>query len=401
MIAPQIPKNERARLDALMTYKILDTIPEKDFDDITLLAAEICNAPISLITLIDEHRQWFKSKVGITGIEETPRVNAICAHAINNPNELLIIEDTSKDERFFDNPYVIGAPYVSYYAGMPLTDSDGFTVGTLCVIDDHPRNLEEYQLESLRKLGNQVSKLLELRKNNIKLTESHNTLLSRYEDLEQFSSVVSHDLKSPLNNIMQLTKMFKDEYGNSVDAAGNQMLDYIFQSSEELKKLIDGILNYYKYDNLNVEQKEKIILREFGKYIIGLLNIKNDFKFILPKKEVELHSNAIALGQILYNLISNSIKYNDKEKGVISIGFSQTETENIISVTDNGTGIDAANFDKIFEVFQTLGQNDRFHTKGTGLGLSTVKKMAEKLLGHIEVESEKGKGTTFKVFLKK
>jgi len=401
MVAPQIPANERARLDALMTYKILDTVPEKDFDDITLLAAEICQAPISLITLIDENRQWFKSKVGISGIEETPRDSAFCAHAINNPGQLLVVEDANKDERFFDNPFVSNAPYVKYYAGMPLTDSDGLTLGTLCIIDDHPRNLEEYQLEALKKLGNQVSKLLELRKKNLKLVESHNTLLSRYKDLEQFSSVVSHDIKSPLNNIMQLTKLFKEDYGSIIDANGNQMLDYISQSSEELKKLVDGILDYYKYDNLNVAQKEKIQLRKFCKYIIGLLQIKNDFKFILPEKNAELYTNSIALGQILYNLISNSIKYNDKEKGIITIGFNETETHNVICVTDNGTGIDTADFEKIFEVFETLGKNDRFNTKGTGIGLSTVKKMADKLNGYIEVESKKGEGAIFKVFLKK
>ncbi|GEP50768.1 hypothetical protein FNO01nite_14400 [Flavobacterium noncentrifugens] len=401
MIAPQIPKNEKARLDALMSYKILDTLPEKDFDDITRLAAEICNVPISLITLVDENRQWFKSKVGLDGVNETSRIDSFCAHAINNPDELFVIEDAAKDKRFFDNPLVVGAPAISCYAGVPLLDANGFALGSLCVIDDRPRKLDEHQLQSLKKLGNQVSKLLELRKNNDKLVESHNTLLSRYKDLEQFSSVVSHDIKSPLNNIMQLTQLFKEEYGSTIDANGNQMLDYISQSSEELKKLVDGILNYYKYENLDVDQKEEIQFRDFTKYIIGLLKIKNDFKFVLPEKNIVFYSNTIALGQIMYNLISNSIKYNDKEKGLITIGFNQTETQNIISVSDNGCGIDPKHFDKIFEVFQTLGQNDRFNTKGTGLGLSTVRKMADKLHGSIEVESIKGEGTTFKVILRK
>jgi len=401
MIAPQIPKNEKARLDALMSYKILDTVPEKDFDDITKLAAEICRVPISLITLVDENRQWFKSNFGLDGISETSRIDSFCGHAINNPSEIFIVDDAFKDERFFDNPLVSGALNVTSYAGVPLVDSEGFALGSLCVIDDHPRKLDEYQLQSLKKLANQVSKLLELRKNNDKLIESHNTLLSRYKDLEQFSSVVSHDIKSPLNNIMQLTQMFKEEYGGQIDAHGNQMLDYISQSSEELKKLVEGILNYYKYDNMNVDEKEEIHLRDFTKYIIGLLKINNDFKFVLPDKNVVLYSNTIALGQIMYNLISNSIKYNDKAKGLITIGFSQTEKYNIISVSDNGCGIDPAHFDKIFEVFQTLGQNDRFNNKGTGLGLSTVRKMADKLHGHIEVESVKGECAIFKVFLKK
>lgn len=398
MIVPQIPANEKARHAALMSYKILDTFPEKDFDDITKLASEICQTPISLITFLDGDRQWFKSKIGIEG-EESSRANSFCGHAIHNPNELFIVEDTSKDERFYDNPYVIGAPHVGSYTGMPITDSDGFALGTLCVIDDRARKLDAYQLKALEKLGNQASKIIELRKNNIKLIENHNTLLSRYKDLEQFSSVVSHDIKSPLHNITQLTKMFKEDYSEKLDLAGNQMLDYILKSSEELKKLVDGILNYYKYDNLNVDQNEKIHLAEFCKYIIGLLKMQNDFEFILPEKNAKLFSNTIALGQILYNLIGNSIKYNDKEKGIIEIGFSQNSSHNIISVTDNGSGIDADHFDHIFEAFKTLGKTDRYNSKGTGLGLSTVRKMADKMNGYVEVDSVKGKSTTFKVFL--
>ena len=113
MIAPQTPTNEKARLNALMTYKILDTVPEKDFDDITKLAAEICQTPISIISLIDENRQWFKSKVGIDGIDQTSRIDSFCAHAINEPNVPLVVADTRKDERFFDNPFVIGEPFVN------------------------------------------------------------------------------------------------------------------------------------------------------------------------------------------------------------------------------------------------------------------------------------------------
>jgi len=401
MIAPQIPTNEKARLAALMTYKILDTVPEKDFDDITKLAAEICQTPISIISLIDENRQWFKSKIGLDDIEETSRIDSFCAHTINEPEGPFIVENTSNDERFFDNPFVTGAPFVSAYFGVPLIDSNGFALGSLCVIDKQPRTLNDYQQKSLKKLANQVSKLLELRKNNDHLIENHNTLLSRYKDLEQFSSVVSHDIKAPLNNIMEIVKIFKEDYSDKIDKVGNQMLDYIFQSSEELKKLVDDILNYYKFDNLNTSQKEEINLRLFSKYIIGLLNINNDFKFILPKKEVVFESNTIALGQILYNLINNSIKYNNKVKGVISIGYSQTKTQHIISVSDNGRGIDPENFDKIFEAFQTLDTIDRFATKGTGLGLATVKKMTEKLDGTIEVDSVKNERTTFKITLPK
>lgn len=400
MIIPQIPQNEKERLNALLAYQILDSDPEKDFDDIVALASEICNTPMSTITLIDKNRQWFKSKIGLE-FEEGSRENSFCAHAINSPGETLIVSDTLKDVRFSDNPLVTDFPNIRSYAGVPLVDIDGFALGSLCVVDTEPRHLSPFQISALEKLANQVIKLLELRKKNIQLSESYNSLLTKYKDLEQFASIVSHDLKSPLNNIILLSKLLQESNKELMDAESIQMLDYIRSSSVELKKLVDAILSYYKYDNENVAVTEIIRLNDLLKYIIGILDIKNEFKFILPKKNHKLYSNKIALVQILFNIISNSIKYNDKPKGIITIDFSETDDFYILSLTDNGIGIDKENFDKIFNIFETLGKTDRFDLKGTGMGLSTVQKMVEKLNGKIEIESEIGQGTTFTIFLKK
>lgn len=400
MISPQIPHNEKERLDALLAYKILDSTPEKDFDDIVKLASEICQTPISTITLVDKDRQWFKSKIGLE-FSEGSRETSFCAHTINNPKETMIVSDSLEDERFFDSPLVSGFPNIRCYVGVPLVDPNGYALGSLCVIDNHPRSLDNFQLLALEKLAKQVINLLELRKKNFQLMENHNALLTKYKDLEQFASVVSHDIKSPLNNIMMLAKMLQDTHEDKLDSDGIQMLEYIYKSSEELKKLVDAILMYYKYDNEKVEIKEKIRLNDFLQYLIDILDTKNEFDFILPNKTIKFYSNKVALGQILYNLISNSIKYNDKEKGIITIDFSETEDHNILTISDNGSGIDKANFDKIFNVFETLGKTDRYATKGTGIGLSTVQKMVNKLNGKIELESELGIGTKFKIFLKK
>ncbi|HEY9630475.1 MAG TPA: EAL domain-containing protein [Coleofasciculaceae cyanobacterium] len=163
MFAPVI-KCEVARLEALHQYKILDTDPEPEFDDLTQLAAQICQTPIALISLVDRERQWFKSKVGLTA-SETPRDFAFCAHTILH-SELFIVEDAVLDQRFVTNPLVTGKPHVRFYAGFPLVTPAGYRIGTLCVIDRIPRQISAEQLHALQVLSHQVVNQLELRLNS-------------------------------------------------------------------------------------------------------------------------------------------------------------------------------------------------------------------------------------------
>ncbi|MDQ3819179.1 MAG: GAF domain-containing protein, partial [Acidobacteriota bacterium] len=166
--------NEEERLEALRQYEILDTLPEKDFDDLTALASQICGTPIALISLIDRDRQWFKSKVGF-GATETSRETAFCAQAIRQ-RDLFIIRDTLHDERFARNPLVTSDPHIRFYAGAPLATPEGQTLGTLCVIDRVPRDLSAEQEEALRALGRQVMTQLELRRQSARLSQVNEEL---------------------------------------------------------------------------------------------------------------------------------------------------------------------------------------------------------------------------------
>jgi len=163
--------NELKRLAALERFRVLDTLPEDEFDGIVEIISEVCDVPIALISLVDGHRQWFKARVGLAA-QETPKEFAFCAHALLQ-NDVMIVKDALQDERFKNNPLVVGDPHIRFYAGAPLKTDDGYNLGTLCVIDRKSRDLSEQQIKALEKLAKQVVRLFELR---VKLLKSEKSL---------------------------------------------------------------------------------------------------------------------------------------------------------------------------------------------------------------------------------
>ena len=161
--AAAIPDDEIDRLAALNSTDLLDSLPEQEFDDIVKLAAGICGTNIGLISLVDKDRQWFKAKIGLEA-KETPRDVSFCAHAVNSPHDIFVVEDASRDPRFMHNTLVTNEPHIRFYAGVPLIDESGYPLGTLCVIDQQPRVLDDWQISALKALTRQVSVLLSLRR---------------------------------------------------------------------------------------------------------------------------------------------------------------------------------------------------------------------------------------------
>ena len=195
MSAPTL-QNEKKRLKVLWQYEVLDTVPEELFDDLTELAARICEAPIALISLVDEKRQWFKSKVG-TSVNETSRDFSFCAHAIRQ-SDLFIVPDATKDPRFASNPLVTSDPRIRFYAGAPLITADGYALGTLCVIDKVPRELRPDQKQALLILARHVVSQLELRRRSRELANVRQESDQYREEIEQLRAQVA-GLKSRLS----------------------------------------------------------------------------------------------------------------------------------------------------------------------------------------------------------
>ena len=394
MITPEKYKNEDERIKLLDSYSILDTLPELDYDNLTVIAAAICGTPISLITFIDEERQWFKSRHGID-VSETSRDYSFCAHAINDPNNVLIIEDSRKDIRFFDNPAVSGNPNIIFYAGVPLINEMGLPLGTLCVIDHKPKTLSENQIRSLKALSDQIMKLLELRLKSIELEKVIVKLEKKNQELEIFAHIAAHDLKSPLANVSGLAEVFIETYGSIIDAEGQEIMQLIINSANKLRQMIDGLLDYSKTDKMIVENRTEVNLKILNNEISNLFIFQNNCSITFISNLISIKTNKTALEQILINLVANAIKYNDKEIAVIEIEILEEDKFYKIVVSDNGPGILKEDYETIFEIFKVVSAEDRYGQKGNGIGLATVKKIVEDLGGIIYVKSEIGKGSKF------
>lgn len=400
MIGALEPENEKKRLEALESYSILDTLPEEDYDSLTAIASQICGTHISLVSLIDDKRQWFKSHHGL-GVDETPKEYAFCAHAINDPNEVFIIEDAREDERFHDNPLVTGAPYVIFYAGVPLVNEDGMPLGTLCVIDKEPRNLSETQISSLRALTKQVMHLMELRRKKAQLEKALVGLEEKNEQLDQFAFMAAHDLKSPLATISGLSQFLMTNLGDKLDLKARGHLEIISKSADRLRSLLDGLLTFNTCLRSASNGKTELGISDLSSEIEQQLNIPEDCRLTWNTELFAIIINESALMSILKELISNAIRYSDQDLIKIAIEITEVESEYHFHVIDNGPGIAPANHASIFKVFEVATVPDRYGIIGNGIGLATAKKVIESQGGNITLSSEEGKGADFIFSLRK
>lgn len=281
--------DEFNRLSALFDYGVLDTLPDKSFDDITFLASEICQTPISLISLLDDKRQWFKSHHGLE-ITETPRVYSFCSHAIQKPKEAFIIPNLTKDSRFKENPFVIGKPNVVFYAGIPLVTADGFALGTLCVLDMKPKQLTENQIKALEALSRQVVVLLEEQKRKTVAEIQHKKELDESNNkIKKFSFTTSHELRHEFSKILSFVELSSWEdttldelrfYFSQIDKASKSMDAVISKLNDDLNMVVES---YKPLLSNNLQEAEEILLIDDDP-IIHYINKKNIKQVLTDKK---------------------------------------------------------------------------------------------------------------------
>ena len=392
MIKPEFPDNEEDRLEAVKQYNLLDTLPESDFDNITSLVANICDVPISLITLLDTDRNFLKSHHGVS-MSESPREISFCGHAILSEEPIFIVENANEDKRFHDNPIVENFK-VSFYAGVPLVNPEGFPLGTLCVYDMTPRTISEEQKESLIILAKQVVNLFDLRLKNMLLEKSLIALEERNTSIQSFANKISHDLKSPLANITSLSNLFKQEIKQEHPEISLEYLNYIEESADTLRAYIDGVLKHYKSEKLIEGGKKDTTLDSIFQDIKTILTLHDDNFKLLNKASLSKTKKA-ALQQILLNLVDNGFKYNTNPAPLVTIDYSEDDTHHIFYVKDNGIGITPDKQAIMFDLFSTAHDEDKNGNKGTGIGLYTVKSLINKMGGTIKVDSSTHSGTTF------
>jgi signal transduction histidine kinase len=392
--------NEEDRLAALHSYDIFDSGEEKDFDALTSLASAICQIPIALITFIDDKRQWFKSHHG-TDMTENSRDLSFCTHLLSSGEDVMVVSDPSIDERFVNNPVINGAAKIGFYAGVPLVNEDGYALGTLCVMDQQTHTLSTQQIEALKTLAKQVVDKIELRRKVLMLENANQELLNSNVLIQKFASMAAHDIKNPLSTIMLTSQALKIRLEKLQDEGCLRLIDLNVTSTKNLLGLVDEMLEYSKAPSLLITKKQQVDLNSILRKVLAMLVVPNNIEIIMPEENHSIYISIIAFEQIMLNLLSNAIRYNNKERGYIKIGFEQDDEFYRFEIEDNGIGIAEQYHEKIFGNNFTLKITDRYNNKGTGIGLSTVKDLLGVLNGNISVRSVPGEGATFFVTLKK
>ncbi|MFP5082095.1 ATP-binding protein [Pedobacter sp. JCM 36344] len=389
-----LPANEKLRVQAVRNYEIFDTEEDKHYDALTSLAAMICQMPIALITFIDNKRQWFKSHHG-TNLNENLREYSFCTHAIASEEEIMVVDDATKDARFAENPMVTGPTKVAFYAGVPLVNSDGFALGTLCVFDHQPRELNADQKAALVIVANQVIDKIELRKNISELAAVNLHLEQSEQRKDNFLSIVSHELKTPITTLKANLQMLERIKSDPLSPIFPRLVESCTKSVEKINLMVEDLLNMHRYseDQLHLD-KTTFCIYDLMHVCCNHVRIDGKYELIVEGDKNQLiHADEHRIDQVLVNFVNNAVKYAPDSRQ-INLKISR-EAENIkIAVTDFGPGIPEEHLPHLFDRYWRANHSSKKYT-GLGLGLYICAEIVRRHDGNIGVYSKLGEGSTF------
>jgi signal transduction histidine kinase len=388
--SPVIPPNERERLEAVRRYEILDTPLDGAFDRITALAARIFDVPISIVSVVDADRIWFKSRHGVD-IEEIDRDPGLCASAILQ-QEPWVVTDAKVDPRTLTNPLVLGELGLRFYAGAPLTTRDGYNLGTLNVIDTEPREVTGPEIATLKDLAAIVVDELELR------------LAARREEqrLERLKSefvmTASHQLRTPLASIYGAAMTLQRKEPMFSEELRRQLVDLIAHQSMRLTKTVEQIVLATELE----AGRFRILDERFDPVRIAGASVDAARARLPSNLTIELdaepdvtavHGDADRVRSVLENLIDNAIRYSP-EGGRIEVGIRLRPPWVRFWVRDEGLGIPASEHERVFAKFHRLDPAMTRGVAGAGLGLFICRELVRQMDGRIWLESREGQGST-------
>ena len=387
-----LPPDEKNRQSKLRSYGILDTLDEKEYDDIVRLVSQICQTPMANISFVDQDRQWFKSVVGLED-RETSRDIAFCSHTILG-DELFVVPDATADERFFDNPLVAEEPGIHFYAGMPLVTPDGYRLGALCAIDSVPRTLTSEQRQALETLSHHVVNLLELRAKSKNLEE--------LSDLKtRMMAIMAHDLRSPMAAIASAITLLTDEELSADDRV--TVLGELGQLLDSTQYLIDNVVTWARGEmsGTNGASLDLVDLRELSEELIESLSDG----FAAKGNRLTAHIDGAGpvkgdrnvLLFVLRNLLVNANKFTSG--GEVELSAEHRNDGLTLSVRDSGVGMSQTQLEGLFDWRVRSKRTGTSGEKGSGLALLLCQDMAARIGASLLVESAEGEGSTFRLSL--
>lgn len=376
--------------------QIVDTPAEREFDELVQLASYICGTPTSLVTFLEPNRQFHKARVGFE-LTEIPLSQSFCQYACASGKQAMVVEDATKDSRFANNPLVT-EDGVRFYAGVPIAGEDpDVPLGALCVLDKEARTLDEGQRSALKALANQAEQLLKQRVAAKKLEEKTQRLQQLNAELQEYSSVIAHDLKSPLTNLSMVVELLENSPGLDSLLNAPRFVHMMKASIQSQASMIDGLLEVRKNASFLEEPATTFSTHRIMDELLDAMPIEK-MRVNITCKELFVYSRKTAVKQVLRNLLTNALKYSPLHMDV-EVSFFKEEDSFGFFVQDFGPGIDPEHQKTIFKLFTTLKHKDHQGNTGTGLGLSIVKRIVDGLGGEIELASELGKGCRFTVTL--